>query len=167
METLNYMFDERNPNNLIKSCSYCCMYILRTIGILILVVGIIVGLHYTGTYLLFGFIVAGSPDYNRTTGCPNGMNDCLAKQKLMCYQEKMLVCHIFGLITLLGIATGLLTTIILIGCIYLLLDWLSNCIYDGIYTAIKSYSTASDMTEKTNETLDAEHQEENIPLDDC
>uniref|UniRef100_A0A6C0C7E2 Uncharacterized protein n=1 Tax=viral metagenome TaxID=1070528 RepID=A0A6C0C7E2_9ZZZZ len=150
MDTLNYMFDERNPNNLIekrKNCRECCCGTLWTIVGIILVAGVIVALHYLGTYLLFGFVIAAHPDYNRVTGCaPNFYPNCWPHEKMMCSQEDMYMCHLLGLITLIGVIIGLFCAFCLIIGIGGATYFMGIYIYDEFFTIYQSYNTAATMT---------------------
>jgi hypothetical protein len=151
------MFDEKNPNNLIESrqkCGDCCVALFGVIWMLILAAGILVTLHYTGTYLLFGFIVAGSPNNNRITGCPDGTIECYRHQKMVCYQEDMSFCHMLGLVTLFATILGLLFGLgIIIGTCIGVYE-VCNVIYDITNTIIQSYKTASNMAENSENNYD-------------
>jgi len=156
METINNMFDERNPDNLIqsrKNCIECCGCTWATIGIIILVAGILVALQYIGTYLLFGFIIAGSPNHNRTTGCPNGVDTCTFG-KMLCYQEDMFFCHILGIITLMLIIIGLIIAIVLCYLFFALLYYACYGIYVGIDMIAQSFVTASNMSKNSENNYD-------------
>ena len=166
MEILKYMFDERNPNNLIKSRQNCANYCIGTwgiIGILISVTGFLITLHYAGTYLLFGFIIAGSPDYNRITGCPPNIENCIGRRKLLCYQEDMSSCHMLGLLTLVGTILGLLITIILIFGILILLHQICIFIFNAVNSIILSYNMALDMTKNNGNNYDIAHNDVESP----
>jgi hypothetical protein len=155
METIKYMFDERNPNNLIESrkkCGNCCVSIWSVSGFIILIAGCIVALHYLGTYLLFGFIIATHQDNNRVNGCPNNMNDCYSYQKMICYQEKMEFCHLFGLVTLLGVILGIIVAGVIVTCVFLMLHCIILNTCDGLHAIYQSYDTASNMTKNNANT---------------
>jgi len=112
MENVRFLFDDTDPNNLIRlrHTFYICMSVISALVIA----------QYVGTYLLFGFVVAFSPDGNRTTGCPHNMSTCSKNQKLLCYQEDMSRCHFLGfiflcvVILLVCLVTGICLSVILL-----------------------------------------------------
>lgn len=151
METIRNMFREQNPHNLRKyvECLACS-------SIWILIAGAIVALHYTGTYLLFGFIIAGSPNYDRVTGCPLGKSDCNWGEKMTCYEETMAVCHLFGVVTLGGVILGMfITVMIIIGVCY--------GVYKIVHDVIASYAAATTMSENNYNIVSDESM--NVELD--
>jgi len=156
------MFDERNPNNLIedrRKCGNCCDFTWKSIGILIVIAVAIVPLHYIGTYLVFGFVVAGSPNNNRITGCPDGVDNCDQTQKMLCYQENMSLCHQLGFVTLIG----LLIVPVFIFLIIIKLNNMCICIYDVTNNFIQSYKMASNMAKNSEDNYDVAPEDSKLP----
>ena len=168
MQTLSNMFDERNPYNLIdskKECARCYTWeiialILAIVG-LIATFGLIFAAEYVGTYLLFGFIIAGSPDNNRVSGCPNNVSACPDEHKMLCYQDNMSVCYGLGLVVLAGVLIGPIIIFVIV-----------NHLFKGIYFVfdkiIKSYEVASNMSENKQNNFDIalpDLPENNVELD--
>jgi len=178
MQTLNNMFDARNPDNLIESkkeCARCCNCAWVIIAYILAIVGLIVAAEYAGTYLLFGFVIAGSPDNNRVSGCLNNVSACPGEPKMLCYQDDMSVCYKLGLVVFAVVLIGLIVILMVLCFILVALYYLlaTLCyLFKGIYTVfnkiITSYKVASNMTENNQNNFDIaslDLSENNVEID--
>lgn len=92
------MYDPNNPNNLINCKNNCYMF-CHIVLFLILICGCYITLYFIGVYTTFGIVIAKNPTNNRTTGCPQGMQNCEEKDRLFCYKNNMINCYIAGIVT--------------------------------------------------------------------
>jgi len=83
MDTIKKWIYEDNSDKMRKEAE-------MLISIIIFVI-VVPPLHFIGTYLAYGFVIANNPGYDLSTGCPIGKPNCF--QRMLCYQNNLGSCH--------------------------------------------------------------------------
>lgn len=55
-------------------------------------------LHFIGTYITYGFVIANNPGYDLSTGCPIGKPNCF--KRMLCYEGNLGSCHALSILTM-------------------------------------------------------------------
>lgn len=140
---LHNTINGRDPyilSQLRKKMFFCLRIMTFIIGICTFVLLV----HYIGTYILFGIVIASSPNHNSVTGCPSGTDSCTNHQKLLCYQQYMTACHILGIVTFMAMLLFLFIICMLF--------------YPIIYLFFLIYNIIIQICHKKNEIIDIQIQ---------
>lgn len=70
----------------------------RILGSILMVLIFVPPLHFIGTYITYGFVIANNPGFDLSTGCEIGKPNCF--QKMLCYEGNLGSCHALSILTM-------------------------------------------------------------------